>query len=152
MELTRRRLFAALAAGSSLTVVARTDGFSQVGVGHATAVDTTDDEGYLSIGGEALSEPVAESSAELTITSRLEDVTVTALDTDTFAFDPAPPLSLAQPVTVDVSLTGSRTGVVTDTVTVVLEGSDVRAAVERDLHVEVESDPGDDGPESDTEE
>ncbi|WP_255191856.1 hypothetical protein [Natronobeatus ordinarius] len=136
MKLTRRHLFAALAGGSSLALLAETEAVSSVGVGHAAAVDTADDEASLSLEGGVLSEPVSESDATLTIDSRLEDVTVTVLEADAFAFEPTPPFSLAQPVTVDVSVAGDRTGVVTDTVTVVLEGPDVGAAVERTAHVE----------------
>jgi len=136
MNLTRRRLFAALAGGSSLPLLVGTDGVSRVGAGHTASIDTSDDNSYLSLDGAALREPVAESEATITIGSQLEEVTVTTLNASTFEFDPTPPISLEEPVSVEVTLTDGQTGVVTDTVTIELEGPNVRAVVERPLHVE----------------
>ncbi|SDC58089.1 hypothetical protein [Natrinema hispanicum] len=136
MNLTRRRLFAALAAGSSIPLLVGTGSVSRVGAGHTASIDTSESESYLSVAGAALQEPVAESEATVTMDSQLEDMTVTTLDADAFAFDPAPPISLEEPVSVEVMLTDAESGVVTDTVTIGLEGPSVRAVVEQDLHVE----------------
>jgi len=136
MDLTRRRLFAALAGGSSLPLLVGTDSVSRVGAGHTANIDTSDDESYLSLDGAALREPVAESEATITMGSRLQDVTVTTLDASAFAFDPTPPISLEEPVTVEILLTDAQPDVVTDTVTIEIEGPSVRAVVEQDLHVE----------------
>ncbi|MDQ2050067.1 hypothetical protein RBH26_06175 [Natronolimnohabitans sp. A-GB9] len=136
MDLTRRRLFGTLAAGSSTALVVGADAVSRAGVGHHVEVETSDDESYLVLEGDVLWEPVAESEATLTIDTQLEDATVATLEAGAFTFDPAPPFSLADPVTVEITLTDVRTGVVTDTVTVGLEGPDVHSAVERELSVE----------------
>lgn len=136
MGLTRRRLFGTLAAGSSLALLVGSDAVSRAGVGHHVEVDTSDDESYLVLEGDVLWESVAESEATLTIDTRLDDATVTTLDARAFTFDPTPPFSLVNPVTVEITLTDARTDVVTDTVTVGLEGPDVHSAVERELSVE----------------
>jgi len=136
MDLTRRRLFAALAGGSSLPLLVGTNGVSRVGAGHTASIDTSDGESYLSLEGATLRKPVTESEATVTMDSQLEDVTVTTLNAKAFEFDPVPPISLEEPVSVDVSIADAGTGVVTDTVTISLEGPSVRAVVEQDLHVE----------------
>ena len=147
MDLTRRRLFVALAGASSLPLLVGTNGVSRAGAGHTASIDTPDGESYLSLEGAALRKPVAESEATITIGSRLQDVTVTTLDADAFTFDPTPPISLEEPVTVEILLPDAQTGIVTDTVTIGLEGPSVRAVVEQDLHVEGQQE-GDSSPSS----
>lgn len=138
MRLTRRKLFTVLAAGSSLALLEETSGFSQAGVAHTTAVDTADEETYLTVESPALEEPVEESVATFEIDSTLEGAAVTRIDADAFTFDPDPAETadgrLTPPVTVDVRTDG--TGVVEDVVVVELEAPAASAVVERRLTLE----------------
>ncbi|WP_181691262.1 hypothetical protein [Natronomonas sp. LN261] len=134
MKLTRRRLCATLAGSSSLALVSRTDSFSAAGTGHTAEIETARSRAYLSFEGAALIEPVPEAEATLTLDSSLGAAELVRLAASAFVFDATPPLEL--PATVDVRLKDDRHGRVTDTVTATVKSPNVRAAAERELHVD----------------